>query len=184
MLAALRWRSTELKEVIDMNSMVIYTSHYGNTRNIAEAIGDELRASGPTQVCSIDAAPNPLPDEIDLVVIGGPTESHGLPEALKRYLDRLEPGALHDKAAAVFDTRLNWPHWLSGSASEELAKRLDILGAWMIAPPESFLVRVGLRKGTGPALRPGELEHAAEWTQSLTRLMGVSESEESLALTR
>ncbi len=166
-----------------MNSIVIYTSRYGNTRNIAEAIGDALRAGGPTQVCSIDAAPMPLPDEIDLVVVGGPTESHGLPEDLKHYLDRLEPGALHDKAAAVFDTRLNWPQWLSGSASEELAKRLDMLGAWMIAPPASFLVSGGMRKGTEPVLRPGELERAVEWTQSLSRLMGVSESEVTPALT-
>jgi flavodoxin len=166
-----------------MKSIVIYASHYGNTQEIAEAIGDALRASGPTQVCSIDAVPVPLPDQIDLVVMGGPTESHGLPEDLKRYLDRLEPGALHDKAVAVFDTRLNWPHWLSGSASAELAKRLDILGTWLIAPPESFLVSSGTGKVTKPMLRPGELERAVEWAKSLTRLMGVSELEETPALT-
>lgn len=160
-----------------MNSIVIYATRYGNTQEIAEAIGNTLRASGPTQICSVDQVPMPLPEEIDLVVIGGPTEAHGMSEPLKHYLDQLKPGALHDKAAAVFDTRLNWPHWLSGSASAEVAKRLDILGAWLIAPPESFLVSGGTRKGTEPMLRSGELERAAEWTRSLAGLMGVSESE-------
>jgi flavodoxin len=158
-----------------MQSIVIYTSRYGNTEKIAEAIAAVLRSTGPTLLCSVDEAPERLPEEIDLVVIGGPTESHGMPEAFKRYFDRIGPGALHDKAAAVFDTRLNWPHWLSGSAGANVAEKLDGLGAWLIAPAESFLVSGSTRKGSEPVLRPGELERATAWATSLANIMGVSE---------
>ena len=148
-----------------MNNIVIYSSRYGNREKIAEAIATVLRSTGPTLLCSVDEAPEQLPEEIDLVVIGGPTESHGMPEALKRYFDRIGPGALHDKAATVFDTRLNWPHWLSGSAGANVTEKLDGLGAWLIAPAERFLERV-----VDSTLRGGSMEHVYRiTTQALSK---------------
>jgi menaquinone-dependent protoporphyrinogen IX oxidase len=44
-----------------MNSIVIYASRYGNTRKIAEAIGDALRLHGTTQLFAAEEAPTLLP---------------------------------------------------------------------------------------------------------------------------
>jgi flavodoxin len=144
-----------------MQSLVIYTSRSGNTRRIAEAIAGGLRTRGPVQLLEVDEVPATLPEATDLVVIGGPTEGHGMTEPLTRFFDRLAPGALRDMPAAGFDTRLRWPRWLSGSAAASVTQRLRRAGARVIAPAESFIV------STRPLLEPGEVERAAAWAAAL-----------------
>lgn len=145
-----------------MNSVVIYGSRHGNTRKVAEAIAGELRKHGAVQLVSAEKAPTLLPEQTDLVVVGGPTEAHRMTEPLARFLDRVPGGALAGKSAAGFDTRLRWPRWLSGSAGSGIVERLDWRGAHVIAPEESFFV-----SGKLPVLEPGELERAAAWAASL-----------------
>lgn len=144
-----------------MKSLVVYASRSGNTRRIAEAIAEALRARGTVDLWSADEAPARPPEAIDLVVIGGPTEAHGMTEPVARLFERLEPRALEGRAAAAFDTRLRWPRWLSGSAADDIARRLREAGARVIAPGESFMVS---RK---PLLEPGEAERATAWAVSL-----------------
>jgi flavodoxin len=156
-------------EVMGMNSVVIYVSRYGNTRKIAEAIAGELRSYGTAQLFAADEAPAGLPEGTDLVVIGGPTEAHGMTKPLAEVFDHINPEALHGVAAAAFDTRLRWPRWLAGSAGAGAWERLHHAGAQMIAPAESFFVKnvEGAEKSEGPKLEPGELERAAQWGASL-----------------
>jgi flavodoxin len=151
-----------------VNSVVIYASRYGNTRKIAEAIAAGLRSRGTAQVMSADDAPTTPPAGTDLVVIGGPTEQHGLTEAVVRFFDRMEPGALGGMAAVAFDTRLRWPRWLSGSAGAGITQRLRRAGARVIAPEESFFIKgTASAPGQNPELASGELERAAAWGASL-----------------
>lgn len=151
-----------------MNSMVIYGSRYGNTQKIAEAIADALRSRGAVQVLPADDAPARVPAGIDLVVVGGPTEGHGMTEPVTRFFEQLGPGALVGTAAAAFDTRLRWPRWLSGSAGAGITQRLRGAGARVIAPEESFFVKgASGARGTPPAIEPGELEHATAWAVAL-----------------
>jgi flavodoxin len=145
-----------------MNSMVIYGSRHGNTRKIAEVVAAELGRRGPVQLVSDDKAPSVIPDETDLVVIGGPTEAHGTSQAVAGFLDRVRKGSFTGKYAAAFDTRLRWPKWLSGSASAGIDERLHNSGAEVIGPGVSFFVG-----GRLPVLEPGELERAAQWAGSL-----------------
>jgi flavodoxin len=144
-----------------VNSVVIYASRSGNTHRIAQAIADTLRSRGTVQLLPVDEAPAVLPGGTDLVVIGGPTEGHGMNPPVREFLDRIEPGALDDIAAAAFDTRLGWPRLLSGSAAADITQRLRQLGARVIAPGGSFIVT------REPRLEPGELERAAAWATSL-----------------
>src|SRR5688572_30312867 len=111
-----------------MNSLVIYTTTSGNTQSIAEAIAEALRPRGSVELVSADQAPADL-EEPDLVFIGGPTERHTLTEPIVRFFDHMAPGSLRQTAAAAFDTRLRWPRLLSGSAADEIAKRLRAAGA-------------------------------------------------------
>ena len=144
-----------------MNSLVIYASRTGNTRRVAEAIADGLRSRGSVQVLATDVAPVSMPERTDLVVIGGPTEAHGMTPPMVDLLDRLEAGGLQGIAVAAFDTRLRWPLLLSGSAAARIASRLSHAGAGVIAPAESFFVT------RQPILEDGELERAAGWGASL-----------------
>ena len=156
-----------------MKSIVVYGSHFGNTRKIAEAIADALRSRGAVHVFSADEAPATLPQGTDLVLIGGPTEGHRMTEPVARFFARLTPGAVRGIAAAAFDTRLRWPHWLSGSAAAGIAKKLRQAGARVVVPEESFLVAStsSTSEDNGPGLYPGELERAAAWAAALADAM-------------
>ena len=136
-----------------MNSIVIYASHSGNTRLIAEAIAGALEGQGTVQLVSAEEAPVPPPAGADLVIIGSATEGHRMLEPLARYFGRLGPGALQGMAAAAFDTRLHGPQWLWGSAAARIAEELRRLGARPIAPAESFYVDMEPHLGEGEAER-------------------------------
>jgi flavodoxin len=160
------WRATE---VIEMNSIVIYASHFGNTKKVAEAIADGLRSRGTAQALPVEEVVAALPAGTDLVVIGGPTEGHRMTRPMAQFLDGLEASTWRGVAAATFDTRLRWPNWLSGSAAAGIAKKLRRMGAQVIIPEESFLVEAtsSTREDKGPELYAGELERATRWGASL-----------------
>jgi flavodoxin len=148
-----------------MNSLVIYATRTGNTRRVAEAIAGRLRHHGRATVVPVSEATVDAARAADLVVIGGPTEGHGMTPEVRAWLDELQPGALSATLAAAFDTRLKWPRLLSGSAGDDIAERLRGAGTRVVAE-ESFLVS---RK---PELLPGELERAEAWAETLPALVG------------
>jgi len=145
-----------------MNSMVVYGSRHGNTHKIADAIAFELGKHGAAQLVAAEDACKVLPEQLDLIVVGGPTEAHRVTEPVAQFFDRVGKGELVGKAAAAFDTRLRWPEWLSGSAAAGIAQRLHQARANLIVPEVSFFV-----SGKLPVLEPGELERAAAWAASL-----------------
>src|SRR5450759_2943815 len=145
-----------------MNSLVVYGSRHGNTHKVAEAIAFELGKHGAVQLVSAEDARTVLPAQLDLVVVGGPTEAHRITEPVAQFFDRVGKDALVGVAAATFDTRLRWPEWLSGSAAAGIAHRLQQARANVIGPWVSFFV-----SGKLPVLEPGEIERAAAWAASL-----------------
>jgi flavodoxin len=154
-----------------MKSVVVYASHFGNTSKVAEAIGVGLRSRGQAQVLAADDVPTPQLEEADLIAIGGPTEQHGMTEPLSRFLTRLQ---VHPPAmVAVFDTRVRWPRWLSGSAATDVAVRLQRAGAQLIAPAESFYVKriAGTSGPSAVEMDAGELERARAWGSALADLV-------------
>ena len=144
-----------------MESLVIYATRTGNTRTIAEAIAEGLRPHGPVHLRSVEEAVNGVPTGVDLLVIGGPTEGHGMTDAMIAFLDHLLMGPLAGRAVAAFDTRLWWPKALSGSAAEGIAGRLRGAGAELVAAPESFIVSMK------PVLQAGEAERATGWGSTI-----------------
>jgi flavodoxin len=144
-----------------MNALVVYDSVYGNTEQVARAIGAALAAHGPSEVRPVAQA-EPIPPGTDLLVIGGPTHAHGMDKSLRTYLDRLPADAVSGVAVAAFDTRLGWPVVLSGSAARGIAKRLGRMGGRVLVEPGSFVVK----GGEGP-LAEGELARATRWAEEL-----------------
>jgi flavodoxin len=145
---------------IDMDSAVFYASRNGNTRAVAETIATVLGARGTVQLLTVGQTLRPV-GSLDLLVIGGPTEEHGITEPVVTFLNQLAPDALRGLRVAAFDTRLRWPRWLSGSAASVVTAYLTKVGAQIVAPAESFIVDMQ------PTLEPGEPHRAAVWAASL-----------------
>jgi hypothetical protein len=96
--------------------------------------------------------------EIDLLVVGAPTQSHGLPEGTRELLEGFPKGSLSGMRALAFDTRYRGPRLVRGSAAKDIASLLRHLGCRLLAPPESFFV-----KGEEGPLEPGEEYRAQAW---------------------
>jgi flavodoxin len=144
-----------------VKSLVVYSTRTGNTRRTAEAIAEGLRAGGSVDVRSVTDDLAPLPDDVDILVVGGPTEGHGMTPPIASFLDGLPDGACAGRAAVAFDTRLQWPRWLSGSAADGIRQRLERAGAARPVPTESFAVTMK------PELVSGELDRARAWGAAL-----------------
>lgn len=168
-----------------MRALVIYESMFGNTlevaRAIAEGVGDHMSA----ELVEVSSAPTAIPDDVGLVVIGGPTHAHGMSKpgsradsarragdrlvsqgiGIREWLDVVDPPR-EPVVAAAFDTRIKGPGLLWGSAATSIGKRLTSIGFRQVVPPQDFLVG----GPTGPMfdrLEPGELERARAWSSDL-----------------
>jgi flavodoxin len=154
-----------------MRTLVVYDTSFGNTEQVARALGERLIALGDVEVTRADTARlDPPPD---LLLVGGPTQYHGASKGLRALLNALPRHALDDVPTATFDTRYRYPRFLSGSAATAAAKGLERAGCRLVVPPESFFVEeVPQPEGTPkPAkgehhperLVAGELERAVAW---------------------
>ena len=159
-----------------MRSVVIFDSEFGNTRDIAETIAAELHASGFVEVDKVGtpAAEAIIPSDVDLLIVGGPTQMHGVSPAMRAYLGTFHAGSLAGVRVAAFDTRVSGGPLFTGAASGGIAKFLDKFGATLVVPPESFIV-----SGREGPLAEGELEHARAWARQI--LAVVPQPEEVLA---
>jgi flavorubredoxin len=162
-----------------MRALVVYESMFGNTQTIAEAIADGLATSADVRAVEVSSAPTTIGDDVDLLVVGGPTHAFSLSRASTRR-DAAQKGGqalvsshiglrewlaqVHTDAhtvAAAFDTKVRTPH-LPGSAARAAAKRLRHLGLRLAAPATTFYVD-GM---TGPLL-DGERGRAQTWGEHL-----------------
>ena len=142
-----------------MKTLIFYATRSGNTFKVAKAMADALRPAGPVDVISVEAGVGAITDDVDLILVGGPTEGHGMTPQVEAFLDGMPALAGHN--AAAFDTRLNWPRWASGSAAAGIRARLEESGARRPVPSASFIVSMT------PEIEPGELQRAAEWASNL-----------------
>ena len=162
-----------------MSTMVVFESLWGNTRALAEAVAEGL---GPAvTLLDVGRAPVPLPHEVDLLVVGGPTHGHGMSRpstretaasdknnnyatptvdpGLREWIDDLPGG--EGRPAAAFDTRIDKPVLLTGSAAKGIARRLARRGFRVVEEPESFLVTTQNR------LLEGQIDRAIQWGTAL-----------------
>jgi len=144
-----------------MKSQIVYCSHSGITKQLAEAIGDALAPRGTVEVVPVASAAPMIGADVDLLLIGSPTEAHGIPAEMRRFLDAIPADSVRGRAAAAFDTRLDWPRLLSGSAADGIAKQLTAKGARVADAHGSFIVT------KEPGLAEGELERARAWATTV-----------------
>src|SRR5947199_3704204 len=112
-----------------MRAVVVFESMFGNTRTIAEAVADGISTLLPVDLVEVGRAPRVLPDDVALLVVGGPTHAFGMsrPDTRRtalteagRDLESVRTGlrewlaslrlTLVGTAVATFDTRTHRPH--------------------------------------------------------------------------
>ncbi len=142
-----------------MKSLVLYYSHYGNTRKVAETIAAKLdgHAHNMEQFNFAELK------EYGLILIGCPTHRLDLPEQVCKVCESLPKEALRGKWVAAFDTSYKSSP-LAGNtpAGSKLRQKMRSLGGWTLTSPETFYV-IGRE---GP-LCAGELERAAAWAEEI-----------------
>lgn len=173
-----------------MKAHVVYESMYGNTHRVADAVAEGLEALGPVTVGPTSEATPELLAEIDLLVVGGPTHMHGMSNTASRRA-ALETAAKNDavepdpdasleglrswfkdlpkaegRFGAAFDTRVDGPSIVTGSAAKGIRKLLRRHHYQPLGESASFLVE----DSEGP-LKDGEFERARRWGQGLAELM-------------
>lgn len=172
--------------------LVVYESILGNTQEVALAIAEGLGETWPVTVREVSQAPDTVPADVGLLVVGGPTHAFGLsrPETrteaatqatepvvstgrgIREWLETLAPGD-GTTPAVTFDTRVDKPH-VPGSAAKKAGKRLRHKGFPEFADPHSFHVH----GKTGP-LADGEHASAHAWGRDLAHRLTESVSTSS-----
>lgn len=151
-----------------MKALVIYDSFYGNTEQIARAIGDALGSSAEVEVLKVgEVKPEQLAG-LDLLIVGSPTRAFRPTPAITNLLKGIPTNGLGGVKVAAFDTGiaiadmkpaiLRFMAGLFGYAAKPIANRLQKKGGKLTVPPEGFLVM-----GAEGPLKEGELERAADW---------------------
>jgi len=150
--------------------MIVYDSYFGNTEQVAQAMGDALRDETEVEVRRVGDVRAEQVSGLDVLIVGSPTRAFSATPAIKQFLGRVPRQGLDGVQVAAFDTRIaveeTGPRFLAllvkvfGYAAEPIAARLEKKGGTHAASPEGFIV-----EGTEGPLREGELERAAGWAR-------------------
>jgi len=162
-----------------MKCLVVYESMFGNTEQVARAVADGIIEAAEVDVLEITASTPPPDGDISLVVAGGPTHAFSMSRTrtredavkkgghpataefgLREWMASL-PRGKHRETLATFDTRVDKPRALTGSAARGAAK-VGRRHGYDDVPTESFLVA----DTAGPLLE-GELDRARAWGRQL-----------------
>jgi flavodoxin I len=152
-----------------MKTLIVYDSEFGNTEQVAQAIGKGL---GPeAEVVHADGVDVDGLKNYELVIIGSPTQG-GRPTPLaKGFLNRIPDGSLEGVDVTGFDTRFGGESQglvgrfflgILGFAAGRIARKLEAKGGHLVAQPAGFIV-----EGKEGPLAAGEADRAAAWGDSI-----------------
>jgi flavodoxin len=155
-----------------MKTLIVYDSFFGNTEQVARAIGEALGAQSEVNVLRVgDVKPEHLTG-LNLLIAGSPTRAFSPSPATKEFLAHIPRQNLRGVKVAAFDTRIALSDVNSrvlsvfvkifGYAAQPIANQLVKKGGTLCLPPEGFFVQ-----GTEGPLKAGELERAGEWAKQI-----------------
>ena len=146
-----------------MKVLIVYDSMYGNTEQIARAIGgaagSDVKAlrAGETNLAELETT--------ELLIVGSPTQGGRPTPAIREFLNKITKTSLRGINVAAFDTRISRKFvGVFGYAAGRIATDLKAKGGVLIVPPEGFFVQ-GIK---GP-VTAGEVERAAGWVKEIIK---------------
>ena len=161
-------------EIVDsrMEVLVIYDSFFGNTEQIARAIGNSFDFSEGVGMYRVGDVNQKQLKGLELLIIGSPTRGFKPTEAIIKFINKIPSNGLTDIKVAAFDTRFSLSSIESsalrfivktgGYAAKSIANLLKKKGGDLIIPPEGFYVT-----GEEGPLKEGELKRAADWAKQI-----------------
>lgn len=155
-----------------MKILIAYDSFFGNTEQIAFAIGNALGPYGQVETFRVNEIKPEQLIGLELLIVGSPTRVFKATKATNKLLSNISSNGLEGVKVVAFDTRistadvnsrlLNILVRLFGYAANPIADKLVKKGGDLIIPPEGFFVK----DSEGP-LKDGELERAADWAKKI-----------------
>jgi multimeric flavodoxin WrbA len=100
-----------------MNTLILYRSYYGNTKQVAEAIARQMQSNGHAAAVQDVRSRLPGLDGIDAAIVGAPTRMGRVARRARIVMRHLRRKGFGDKPIAVFDTIAKLP-----TSPEELAE--------------------------------------------------------------
>lgn len=154
-----------------MKALIVYDSFFGNTKQVALAIGDSIASQGSCETLHVsDAKPEHLKG-LDILIVGSPTRAFRPTKPITDFLNSIPSDGLKGIKVAAFDTRMSTADvrsrflstmvGLFGYAAKPIADRLKKKSGALMAQPQGFFV-----KGSEGPLKDNELERASAWIRS------------------
>ncbi len=156
-----------------MKALVVYDSLFGNTEQVARAIGSTLGFQTDVELLRVSNVKPEHLSGLELLIVGSPTQRFRPTIATTHLLKSIPKDGLKGVKVAAFDTRLTEDEigknrilaffvGIYGYAAQPISKALLKKGGELILSPEGFYV-----EGMEGPLTEGELERAAEWAKRI-----------------
>lgn len=151
-----------------MKVLIVYDSIFGNTEEIARAIGSVFDSENDVEIIRVSQAKLEQIKGLQLLIVGSPTRAFNPTGAIKRFLRNMPGNYLKGIKVAAFDTGISLEDIDSsigrafinvfGYAAKSISDKLRKKGGKLILPPQGFFV-----EGTEGPLKEGEFKRAAHW---------------------
>ena len=152
-----------------MKGIVVFDSVFGNTREVAEAIGEQIRDDGHEVELIYLRESQGKAITGDFIFIGSPTRIGRMTGRTKRYIKKLSPDQWKGKPVVAFDTIMPLPKdeaekkkaakWIEYGAAPRIHDYLKENGFDVRSP----VLRVEVKDIKGP-LSKGAIEKAKKYT--------------------
>ena len=153
-----------------MKALVVFDSFFGNTEQIARAIGTALADDYEVGLVRVGEFKPEQLSGVQLLIVGSPTRGFRPTPAINAFISGIPAGGLKGVEVAAFDTRITAQDVnnivytpmvkIFGYAAKPIADKLARKGSHVIVLPEGFHV-----EGEKGPLKEGELERAAAWAK-------------------
>ena len=154
-----------------MKTRVVYDSLYGNTKAIAEAIGQGI--AGNVKVLNVKDVKISELESLDLLIVGSPTHAGRPSKATKTFLNSLPDNVLKNIPVTAFDTGISSEGQgffmrvvinFFGYAAKHILNNLKEKGGTVVSKPKGFIV-----KGKEGPLKEGEFNRATQWAKEISQ---------------
>lgn len=161
-----------------MKGVVAYDTYFGNTKRVAEAIAEQIKADGHDVEIRNVREKYPTPPQGDFMFVGGPNRMKHLSRKTKKFVKKLDLAAWKGKPIVVFATvgkipgenatekeKVDAEKWVLAAAPElrDFARERGLNAAEQV-----LLVEVKDTKG--PLVDDG-IEHAKAFTHDVVQTL-------------
>jgi len=129
-----------------MKALIVYHTKHGNTKKVAELIGEGLKTIEENEVTIENVKEIDLnKDEIyDLILVGSPNHVGSHTKSVKKFIKGLPNASLKGKSFAVFDTYMSKDY---EKAVKKMEKQIDEVMPNLNKASSGLSIKVGGMKG-------------------------------------